>query len=72
MPGDGQYHGCPFKHGKNLLSKVQAWGIKSETKAKKIVQIANDGKFQHACACFFDGMHDIEESGMFKQYTTVI
>ena len=65
VPGDGQYHGCPFKHNqRNLLDKVKNWGIKNDTKAKKIVQIAKDGKYQHACACFFDSHHDIEDTGM--------
>lgn len=70
VPADGQYHGCPFKHGqKNLLAKVQSWGVKNEKKAKKIVQIAKDGKYQHACACFFESNHDIEDTGMIQSFS---
>ena len=69
VPADGQYHGCPFKHSqKNLLAKVQNWGVKNEKKAKKIVQIAKDGKYQHACACFFESNHDIEDTGMIQSF----
>ena len=69
VPADGQYHGCPFKHGqRNLLAKVQSWGVKNEKKAKKIVQIAKDGKYQHACACFFEASHDIEDTGTIQSF----
>ena len=38
------------------------------SKAKRIVDIAKQGSYQHACACFFEASHDIEdqELGSFK------
>jgi len=30
---------------------------------KKIAQVAKDGKYQLACACFFEATHDIEDVG---------
>ena len=63
IPGEGQYHGCPFKYSKKLNNQLTHWGVKSEEKTKRIAQIAKNGQYQLACACFFEATHDIEDIG---------
>jgi len=64
LPAEGQYHGCPFKHSKNLKGQLRSWGINNDSEVSQISKMATDGKYQHACVCFFKKTHktgDIED-----------
>lgn len=46
LPSEGQYHGCPFKHQKNLKGQLRSWGIQKDDDVAEIAKMATAGKYQ--------------------------
>uniref|UniRef100_A0A1I8GSF4 DNA primase large subunit n=1 Tax=Macrostomum lignano TaxID=282301 RepID=A0A1I8GSF4_9PLAT len=60
QPGQGDSHGCPFRHcGADLLAqRLQAAGI-SQDQAQGILTRAKDSQYQLACRDYFRAVHKL-------------
>ncbi|KAJ2944582.1 hypothetical protein O0L34_g3933 [Tuta absoluta] len=59
--GQGDCHGCPFKHcdASNLKNKLQGYGFDSQA-VGEIVDTVKRGHFQIACSKYFDAVHGVD------------
>ncbi|XP_055327475.1 DNA primase large subunit-like [Paramacrobiotus metropolitanus] len=57
-PGQGEHHGCPFKHFSEgmLRQKLTTYGMNSD-EAKQIMDLKVQNHYQHACTRYFELFH---------------
>uniref|UniRef100_A0A8D0C3L1 DNA primase large subunit n=1 Tax=Salvator merianae TaxID=96440 RepID=A0A8D0C3L1_SALMN len=63
-PGQGDYHGCPFRHSdpELLKQKLQSYQI-SPTGISQILDLVKGMHYQLACQKYFELTHDVNEIG---------
>ncbi|CAF0760455.1 unnamed protein product [Brachionus calyciflorus] len=62
MPGNNDYHGCPFKHFERefLKQKLKQYG-RSQDETNQIMDHADSNNYQIACQRYFEFAHKTEE-----------
>ncbi|KAJ8354563.1 hypothetical protein SKAU_G00221300 [Synaphobranchus kaupii] len=63
-PGQGDYHGCPFRHcdPELLKQKLQSYKV-SQAGISQIMELVKGMHYQLACQKFFELSHNIEDAG---------
>ena len=62
MPGNNDYHGCPYKHFERdfLKQKLKQYG-RSEDEIKQIMDLSDSNNYQIACQRYFEFSHKTDE-----------
>uniref|UniRef100_G1P4R7 DNA primase large subunit n=1 Tax=Myotis lucifugus TaxID=59463 RepID=G1P4R7_MYOLU len=63
-PGQGDYHGCPFRHSdpELLKQKLQSYKISPEG-IEKILDLVKGTHYQVACQKYFEITHNVDDCG---------
>ncbi|XP_053520986.1 DNA primase large subunit isoform X1 [Artibeus jamaicensis] len=63
-PGQGDYHGCPFRHSdpELLKQKLQTYKI-SPTAINQILDLVKGTHYQVACQKYFEMTHNVDDCG---------
>nr|XP_055186183.1 DNA primase large subunit isoform X2 [Nyctereutes procyonoides] len=63
-PGQGDYHGCPFRHSdpELLKQKLQSYKI-SPTGINQILDLVKGTHYQVACQKYFEMIHNVDDCG---------
>ncbi|XP_066465587.1 DNA primase large subunit [Tiliqua scincoides] len=63
-PGQGDYHGCPFRHSdpELLKQKLQSYKV-TPSGISQILDLVKGMHYQLACQKYFELMHDVSEIG---------
>ncbi|XP_053142473.1 DNA primase large subunit isoform X1 [Hemicordylus capensis] len=63
-PGQGDYHGCPFRHSdpELLKQKLQSYKV-SPTGISQILDLVKGMHYQLACQKYFALTHDVDDTG---------
>ncbi|KAM4835667.1 DNA primase large subunit isoform 1-T1 [Thomomys bottae] len=63
-PGQGDYHGCPFRHSdpELLKQKLQSYKL-SPSGVSEILDLVKGSHYQVACQKYFEIMHKVDDCG---------
>lgn len=59
--GQGDCHGCPFRHCdvSNLKNRLQGYGLDTQS-INSVIDMTKKGHFQIACSKYFDAVHNVD------------
>ncbi|XP_003789717.1 DNA primase large subunit isoform X1 [Otolemur garnettii] len=63
-PGQGDYHGCPFRHSdpELLKQKLQSYKVSPE-RISQILDLVKGSHYQVACQKYFEMTHNVDDCG---------